>query len=218
MNASDHGTHSHHVLSDGCLWRPEMYELLYFSGGRGAPFRYSPDYATDGTLFTVEGEPVRLLGQVRTILRELYTDIATWGDVQVGISSRTDQPDWARELLHKFTITVRAEQEGTPGAESFALIDVFTGPQEIRQDSKVQHFQRISAQTGVAMSDILFFDNERGNCNDIAAMGAVVVCSPDGVTSQLWEIGLREFPRAAGQVLGLDVAPDYKSDYRRTEW
>jgi len=89
-----------------------MYELLYYSGGKGAPFTYSPDYATDGTLLTRGGEPVRLLGNVRDVLRTLYCDNTTttttpWSNVQVGISSRTDQPEWANELLEKFTITVR---------------------------------------------------------------------------------------------------------------
>lgn len=195
-----------------------MYELLYFSGGRGGPFTYSPDYATDGTLLTTGGEPVRLLGQVRDVMRELYCDKDTWGDVLVGISSRTDQPDWARELLTKFTIPIRQDDEGSAHAETFALTDVFRGPMEIRQDSKVQHFERISAQTGVDMKDILFFDNERGNCNEIARLGVVVVYSPDGVTAQLWENALKTFEGASGKVLGFDEAPSYESDPRRTEW
>ena len=151
-------------------------------------------------------------------MRELYCDKATWGQTLVGISSRTDQPEWARELLKKFTITIHKDDEGRNDAETFAMTDVMKGPMEIKQDSKVRHFERIAAQTGVDMKDILFFDNERGNCNDIAKLGVVVVYSPDGVTSQLWESALKAFPGASGQVLGWDVAPDYDSDHRRTQW
>lgn len=204
--------------TDGCMWRPEMYELLYFSGGIGAPFTHSPNYATDGTIYTHGGEPVRLLCQLRDVLRELHVDRETWDHALVGISSRTDQPDWARELLQKFTITIHKEDEGKPDADSFALQDVVKGPIEIAKDSKVEHFKRIAAQTGVAMPDILFFDNERCNCRDIAELGVVVVYSPDGVTSELWEHALQAFPNASGQILGLDMAPDYPSDYRRTRW
>lgn len=192
-----------------------MYELLYFSGGKGAPFTYSPDYARDGTLFTTGGEPVRLLGQVRSVMRELFCDKETWGGTLVGISSRTDQPYWARELLQQFTITINQHDEGKSNAETFTLQDVFSGPMEIRQDSKVNHFRRISSTTGVAMEDILFFDNERGNCFDIAELGVVVVYSPDGVTSQLWEKALHAFPDASGQVLGMDDTPSHGSDYRK---
>lgn len=81
-----------------------MYELLYFSGGAGAPFAKSADYENDGTLLTRAGEPVRLLMEVRTIFQEIYCDPSKWQNAQIGISSRTDQPDWARELLQKFTI------------------------------------------------------------------------------------------------------------------
>ena len=195
-----------------------MYELLYFSGGKGAPFTYSPDYAKDGTLFTTGGEPVRLLGQVRNVMRELYCDKETWGSTLVGISSRTDQAYWAKELLQKFTITVNPNDQENPNAETFTLQDVLAGPIEIRQDSKVNHFRRISANTGISMEDMLFFDNERGNCIDIAELGVVVAYSPDGVTSQVWEKALEAFPDAAGKVLGLDDPPFYESDYRRTQW
>ena len=195
-----------------------MYELLYFSGGKGSPFSYSPNYAADGTLFTVGGKPVRLLGQVREIMRELYCDKQAWGGVLVGISSRTDQKFWAKELLQKFTITGSLTDESNPNAKTFTLQDVFTGPMEISQDSKVNHFRRISSKTGVPMKDILFFDNELGNCVSVAELGVVVVYSPDGVTSQLWDRALKAFPEASGQVLGLDDTPSYDTDYRRTEW
>jgi magnesium-dependent phosphatase 1 len=195
-----------------------MYELLYFSNGVGAPFTYSSNYATDGTIYTRGGEPVRLLCQVRDILRELHVHKESWEHALVGISSRTDQPDWAHELLQKFTITFRKEDEGKPDADSFSVRDVIQGPIEIAKDSKVDHFKRIAAQTGVAMQDILFFDNERCNCRDVAELGVVVVYSPDGVTNTLWEHALQEFPTASGQILGLDMAPDYPTDYRRTVW
>lgn len=195
-----------------------MYELLYFSGGKGAPFTYSPDYAKDGTLFTIGGEPVRLLGQVRNVMRELYCDKETWSGTLVGISSRTDQSYWAKELLQKFTMTINPDDQENSSTETFTLQDVFTGPIEIRQDSKVNHFRRIATNTGIPMEDMLFFDNERGNCVDIAELGVAVTYCPDGVTSQLWEKALAAFPDASGKVLGLGDPPLYENDYRRTQW
>ena len=210
-----------------------MYELLYFSGGAGAPFTKSPEYETDGTILTCKSEPVRLLGQVREVMRELYCERAgKWQNTQVGISSRTDQPDWARELLEKFTITTKASKKnmwnGSREQDSFCIQDVMNGPIEMESDSKVQHFERISAQTGVPFEDILFFDNERGNCLEVAKLGVVVAYCPDGVSKLLWDISMKAFPTASGKIIGLDVYGYdtlegaelfYDSDdYRRTEW
>lgn len=209
-----------------------MYELLYFSGGAGAPFTKSPDYETDGTILTRKSEPVRLLGQIREVMRELYCERdGKWQHTRVGISSRTDQPDWARELLQKFTITTNKGQKswiGSEKSETFCIADVMNGPIEMKSDSKVQHFERISAQTGVPFEDILFFDNERGNCKEVAKLKVVVAYCPDGVSKLLWDVSLKAFPTASGKVVGLDVH-GYDSlegaelfydsdDYRRTEW
>jgi len=209
----------HHVKKR-CLWKPEMYELLYLSGRAGAPFSQSPNYETDGTIFTCKNEPVRLLGQVRDVMRELYCH-EKWTGTNVGISSRTDQPDWARKLLQKFTITTTQLQQqqqqqqqeeeeevataAAAAATSFCIRDVIQGPIEISSASKVKHFERISAQTGVAMEDILFFDNERGNCREVANLGVVVGYCPDGVTKTLWDLALKAFPIASGKVVGLDI-------------
>ena len=214
---------------DGCLWRPEMYELLYFSGGFGAPFTVPPprsddadkDAATtnkknnnenDGitTLLTCNGEPVYLLGDVADIFRELYTDV-TWQqhNVRVGISSRTDQPDWARELLHKFQITRTTtttsksivndkndNNESNDTTNMFSLQDVIDNAiVEISSGSKVQHFQNIQLTTGVDYKDMIFFDNEYGNCEQVSKQLGVLVgyCPKTGVTKQIWDATLSAF-------------------------
>ena len=122
---------------DGCLWRPEMYELLYFSGGAGGPFTKSENYEEDGTLLTTANEPVRLLADVRQVFQDIHSNPEKWQNTKFGISSRTDQPDWARELLEKFTIQ-SITSEGT-----FAIGEVINGPIEISSSNKVEHFQKI---------------------------------------------------------------------------
>ena len=86
---------------DGCLWSPEMYELW---GRGGSPFVDGPD----GTMLTCNGETVRLLGDARDVLRDLRAT-----GIMAGISSRTDEPAWARELLDRFDV------DGTPLADFF---------------------------------------------------------------------------------------------------
>lgn len=181
---------------DGCLWVPEMYEINWLSGGKGSPFSEGPD----GTLLTCGGETVRLLGDVREVMAELYGSPA-WDGVAFGISSRTDEPEWARELLQKFAIGGSAGKD-----EHVFLQDVFEGgPVEISKDGKVQHFQRIAASLGVSFGDMLFFDNESGNCREVARLGVTVGYCPDGVTRQIWDVSLEAFPQTGGQVVGIDV-------------
>ena len=212
---------------DGCLWRPEMYELLYFSGGFGAPFTVPPpkssdddddnkDTTNDGsitTLLTCNGEPVYLLGDVADIFRELYTD-SVWqqqqqpndnnnNKVRVGISSRTDQPDWARELLRKFqiTTTTTTTNEATNDSSNdnntmFSLHDVIDDTIiEISSGSKVTHFQNIKETTGVSYNDMIFFDNEYGNCEQVSKTLGVLVgyCPKTGVTKEIWDATLLAF-------------------------
>jgi magnesium-dependent phosphatase 1 len=178
---------------DGCLWSPEMYEIMYFMGGQGAPFREDPNNSPN--LLTSGGRPVKLLGDVRSVFEEMHTQ-PCYGDTQIGISSRTDEPNWARELLEKFKIA--AHENGKP----VCIADVLNGPIEIAQDSKVAHFERIRSATGIDYKDMVFFDNEFGNCERVSSLGVSVVYCPKGVTRKLWERGVRlEFPSSDGSVI-----------------
>ena len=100
---------------DGCLWVPEMYELIYFMGNSGSPF--SPSKDDPEILVSCKGDPVYLLGDVRMVMKELYRS-PQWNDVRVGISSRTNEPNWAKELLEKFIIeddsTSSENDDGSP--------------------------------------------------------------------------------------------------------
>ena len=80
---------------DGCLWDPEMF-MLSWRGG--APFEPDGD-----AMLSQSGERVVLLGAAREILRELRTT-DDWSATKVAISSRTDEPAWAAELLDKFRV------------------------------------------------------------------------------------------------------------------
>jgi magnesium-dependent phosphatase 1 len=176
---------------DGCLWRPEMYELLW--DGHASPFE--PFEPTDLTkLKSKLGTVVTLIGDVAEILDELYTD-PEWENVDLGISSRTDEPTWARELLQKFTLP----------RSKVSLETVFTGPWEIAHDQKTRHFERISQATGVALENMLFFDNEAGNCRTVSKLGVSVCYCPNGVTRDAFNRALECFPCSLGQIVGIDL-------------
>lgn len=171
---------------DGCLWSPEMYELLWQGREAGSPFTS----LSENEMRSNSGTAVKLLGDVANVLEELHSN-PKWKDTQVGISSRTDEPDWARELLQKFQLP----QSQVP------LQTVFKGPIEISYDSKTTHFQRISKSTGVPLEEILFFDNEFGNCKSVSKQGVSVCHCPEGVTRDAFDRAVESFPCRWGQVI-----------------
>jgi len=188
---------------DGCLWSPEMYELLYFYGGNGAPFSVHPSDPLQ--LVTCANQPVKLLGSVRHVMRELHCD-PYWNGVKVGISSKTDEPQWAQELLETFRISTNPNEERNTdeGPNSFALIDVLQNDIiEMIQEPKIHHFQRIAKVCNVSMEDIVFFDNEFGNCQSVASLGVTVgYCpNPNGVTFEIWNAVKESFPQTDGTVI-----------------
>ena len=157
---------------DGCLWDPEMY-MLSWRGG--APFEPDGD-----AMLAQSGERVVLLGAARDILRQLRTT-DDWSNTKVAISSRTDEPAWAAELLDKFRV------------DDMVLGDCFDA-REITKESKSSHFRRLKEKYACDYEDMLFFDNEYGNCREISQLGVTVAFSPDGVTGDVWADALAAFP------------------------
>ena len=73
--------------------------------------------------------------------------------------------------------------------------------QEIYKGSKAGHLRTIAKKTGVPLEEMVFFDNEYGNCQTVAGVGCTVLYTPDGVTRQGFEEVLREYP-APGKIVG----------------
>ena len=143
---------------DGCLWYPEMYELSWDRGG--APF--SRDSA--GTIHDRRGCPVRLHSGVDAALTELATD-ANLNGVVVAVASCCDVPPWAYELLGKFEF-------GPDKARLASIIKV----RQIHKGSKQTHFREISEVVGCRFDEMIFFDNEKYNCDQVAQLGSVLSC------------------------------------------
>ena len=176
---------------DACCWTPEMYQI-----GRGPPFKYDP-VKCEAT--ATSGDKVRLLGDVRAIWAELHSS-ERWRLTEVAIASRCDEPQWAQELLGKFevlpgvTMTEVANQK---------LVQIHSG-------NKKSHFAEISQASGVAYADMLFFDDDPwnieqvGRCecacqqrrvtrSQVGQLGVKCILTPDGVTWQKFNAGLHLF-------------------------
>ena len=52
----------------------------------------------------------------------------------------------------------------------------------------------------INLKDMMFFDNEWGNCQTVAKLGVTVVYTPKGVTQQLFNEALEKFP--SSEIIG----------------
>jgi len=125
-----------------------MYQI-----GRGAPFKYEVS-TCEATASC--GDKVRLLGDVRAIWGELHSS-EVWRQTEVAIASRCDEPQWALELLGKFQVL--------PGV---TMIEVANQKLvQIHSGNKKTHFAEISKASGVAFHDMLFFDDDPWNVEQV---------------------------------------------------
>ena len=160
-----------------------MYHLW---GGGGAPFRPQKS----GDLVDRAGTKVEIMADLRPILLEVKTD-TKWANTKVGVASSCDEPGWARECIKNFGI-----------GDNFKLKDIFDpNLTEIYKGSKSGHLREIAKKSKIPLEEMMFFDNEWGNCQTVAKIGVTVVYTPRGVTRQLFEEALNSFP-APGQIIG----------------
>jgi len=79
---------------------------------------------------------------------------------------------WAHECIEKFGLS-----EHERGA-NLKLKDALKGPLEIYKGSKAGHLKTISKKTGIPLSQMIFYDNEYGNCQTVAGVGVTVMYTP----------------------------------------
>lgn len=89
----------------------------------------------------------------------------------LGLASRTEQPDWAREVLDLMGIRQRFQFE------------------EIYPGSKVRHFRALQAASGFAYEEMLFFDDEDRNIVEVGALGVTAIHVRSGMNRRLLERG-----------------------------
>ena len=73
--------------------------------------------------------------------------------------------------------------------------------EEIWKSNKQDHLRNIADRTGIALEDMIFLDNERWNCDCVAAIGVTVAYVPDGVTASARSNALDQFPSPGTVIL-----------------
>ncbi|KAK2000445.1 magnesium-dependent phosphatase-1 [Colletotrichum falcatum] len=139
--------------------------------------------------------------------RVLYT--LPLAGVRVAVASRTSAPDLARDLLKLLHVPPPgADDYGSNNANANTntkkdkakkALDCFDGPLEIYPSSKIRHFEAIARKTGVAYTDMLFFDDESRN-RDTESLGVTMYLVRDGVSWPEMERGVAEWRKRRGYV------------------
>lgn len=112
---------------------------------------------------------------------ELYPDVPEIMEecdrmgIRMGLASRTEEPEWARQLTDLLKITDR-----------FAGSEIYPG-------SKLQHFSALQTSQDVLFSQMLFFDDEQRNIREVGQLGVTTVFVPDGLNDALFRAALSRF-------------------------
>lgn len=111
-------------------------------------------------------------------LYEGVLECLDWCDhngIKMALASRTEEPDWARQLLRMLGISQR-----------FAFAEVFPS-------TKVVHFKNLQNNSKVILENMLFFDDEMRNIHEVGAMGVTAIYVNSGLSLDLFEEGLTKW-------------------------
>ena len=135
---------------------------LWDAAGTWCDHLSPPFKIRSGRIFDSRGSELKLYPGTIDILEELKYE-----HFDLGIASRTNEPDWARELLDLLNVR-----------------DYF-GYEEIYPGSKVTHFKRLRNKSGLNYEDMIFFDDEQRNITEVGDLGVNCILVKNGISPSL---------------------------------
>ena len=101
-------------------------------------------------------------------------------ETRIAIASCCDEPPWAHELLGKFRVS-----SATTTPEKSPTLACVCSSTQIYKANKQEHLRKISKDLGEDLGDMIFFDDQTGNCRNVGALGVSTVHTPSGGVT--WE-------------------------------
>ena len=135
---------------------------VWDAGGTWCDATNPPYHWSNKKLLDSSGSWIRLYDDVIYILEELKRR-----DKIVVAASRTYRPDWAQDLLHLLDI------------------DKYFDLKEIYPRSKVKHFNRIQNYFEIPYDEMVFFDDEYRNIDEVSGLGVETVFVKNGINRNL---------------------------------
>lgn len=123
-----------------------------------------PYKKVNGKIYDSCNAEMNLYPETIAILKNLKSE-----GYKLAVASRTDRPDWARELMR------------------LLKIDDYFDYKEIYPSAKTKHLSRINEASGYRFSQMIFFDDEYRNIVDTQALGVTAVFVKNGITKNLVE-------------------------------
>jgi len=136
---------------------------LWDCGGTWCDHTNPPYFKQNGIIRDEDDRKIQLYPDVKVILENLKKQ-----NVQMGVASRTGAPDWADELMQLFDIK-----------KYFDHFEIYPG-------SKLNHFRSIQEKTGFSYRDMVFFDDEYRNIDEVSSLGVKAVFVEDGVNLEVF--------------------------------
>ena len=143
---------------------------LWDCGGTWCDCLSPPFHADRGRIVDRRGRQVRFYSDVTQIL-----DFCDQRRIGTALASRTEQPEWARELLRLLEATHR-----------FAFAEIYPS-------SKLKHFASLARTADVAYARMLFFDDELRNIREVSELGVTSIFVEAGLTREVFQSGLEQF-------------------------
>ena len=131
---------------------------LWDAGGGWCDTTNPPYFWENGKLLDSSGDWIRLYDEVIDILDTLKSH-----DKYIVAASRTYQPGWAKDLLHLFDI------------------EKYFDLKEIYPSNKIQHFHKIQKHFNIPYTEMVFFDDEYRNIEEVSELGVKAVYIKSGV-------------------------------------
>ncbi len=135
---------------------------LWDAGGTWCDATNPPYFWEGNSLLDQSGSEMQLYPDVRAILEELKEN-----NRKIAAASRTYEPGWAQDLLHLFDI------------------DKYFDLKEIYPNSKIAHFKKIQNHFKLPYSEMIFFDDEYRNIEEVRRLGVNVVFVDEGIQAPM---------------------------------
>lgn len=131
---------------------------LWDCGGTWCDHTNPPYRIINDNIYDSNGAHIRLYNDVFKIVDYLKNN-----NIKIALASRTGEPEWANALLKLF------------GLESvFDFKEIYPG-------SKITHFKELQFKTKIPFSQMLFFDDELRNIEEIDSLGVETVYVRNGI-------------------------------------
>ena len=131
---------------------------LWDAGGTWCDATNPPYFRNNGKLLDQAGNWIRLYPDVIKMLNLLKEN-----NKIIVAASRTFEPEWAQDLLHLLDV------------------DKYFDLKEIYPSSKIHHFKRIQNHFDIPYSEMVFFDDEYRNIEEVGRLGVKTIFVKNGV-------------------------------------